>query len=195
MINVFVNYYEDGNNNRNQELLKCINNNINNFLFNFVMLESKNRLTYNDFFRFINIYSCDNDINVISNLDIYFDETIYLMNNIRKNELYALCRWEELGENNIKFSNRPDSQDVWAFRGYVNIDCNFCLGYAGCDNRVAKVFADNGWKVLNPSKSIRTIHVHNSNVRNYRIGYTNIHVVPGPYLTLPPTTLEEIGIV
>jgi hypothetical protein len=195
MINIFVNYYEDNNNKRNKELIKCLYKNINNPLFNFIMIESKDRLKYNDFFKIINVYSDNDDINVISNLDIYFDETVSLMNNIKHNELYALCRWEEIEENNIKFANRPDSQDVWAFRGHVNIDCNFHLGYAGCDNRIAKIFDDNGWKVLNPSKSIKTIHVHNSNVRNYKKGHTNVYVVPGPYLTLPPQSMEEIGVI
>lgn len=192
-INVFVGYYEDKNEERNKELQECVRQNIENPYINYVMIESEDRMKYNDFFRFMNSYSGPNDVNVIANFDIYFDvETSSLLESIKKGEMYALCRWEKTRNGSLKFANRPDSQDVWAFRGYVDVDVDFHIGYAGCDNRIAKVFADAGWKVRNPSKSIKTVHVHNSGVRNYKVGKRNTLVVPGPYLTLTPTTLEEI---
>lgn len=190
-INLFVGYYEDKNPNRNKEFQECVRRNIQNSHINFVIIESQERLKYNDFFKIINEYSDPKDVNVIANLDIYLDpSTCHLMERIKPKEMFALCRWDQDKKQNIKFLNRPDSQDTWVFRGHINVNCDFYMGYAGCDNRLAKVFADAGWKVTNPSKSIKTVHVHASNIRNYKPGKRNKLVVPGPYLTLPPTTLE-----
>ena len=191
-INVFAGYYEDPNPKRNIELQECVVRNIENTLINYVLIESKDRLKYNDFFKVINEYSSISDVNVITNLDIYIDqETCHLMNRIKEKQMFALCRWEKDRSGRIVFANRPDSQDAWVFRGHVTgVNCDFHLGYAGCDNRVAKVFEDHGWSVTNPSKSIKTIHIHTSNVRNYLSGNKRTLVVPGPYLTISPT---EIG--
>lgn len=192
-VNLFVGYYEDKNSKRNAELQECVQRNIQNPLINYVIIESQDRLKYNDFFRFINSYSAPDDINIIANLDIYLDEkTCPLFNCVRPKEIFALCRWERNRSGDIVFANRPDSQDVWAVKGHINgINGDFYMGWAGCDNRIAKVFADAGWKVSNPSKSIKTIHIHSSNIRNYKPGKRNKLVVPGPYLTIPPTTLDK----
>lgn len=190
-INMYVGYYEDSDSMRNDELQECIRNNVSNTSINYVMINSKDRLKYNDFFRIINSYSDKEDVNVIANLDIYLDSaTCHLMERIKEREVYALCRWDKKVDGSVKFCNRPDSQDTWVFRGHVEVNVDFCIGYAGCDNRIAKIFSDVGWKVTNPSKSIKTIHVHNSNIRNYRRGNKNILTVPGPYLTISPSELE-----
>jgi hypothetical protein len=62
---------------------------------------------------------------------------------------------------------------------------NFTLGMRGCDNRIAAEFEIAGYRVSNPSKSIRSYHVHNSGIRNY----TTTDVIPKPYLTIPTSTL------
>lgn len=190
-INVFAGYYKDKYPNRNKELLECMHKNILNPYINYVLLDYPDRLKYNDYFRIINSYTDPNDVNIIMNLDIYLDpNTCHLLERIKPLEMFALCRWEKQSNGEIQFANRPDSQDVWVFRGPINVDVDFYIGYAGCDNRIAKVFTDAGWKVTNPSKSIKTIHVHSSNIRNYTPGRNNTMVVPGPYLTLTPTTLD-----
>lgn len=190
-INVFVGYYKDKNEIRNEELIECMRYNINNPYINYVLIESDERMKYNDYFKIINSYSDNNDVNVIMNLDIYLDpECCHLLERIKPREVFALCRWEKQTNGDLKFADRPDSQDVWVFRGHIDMNVDFYLGYAGCDNRIAKVFADAGWNVTNPSRTIKTIHVHSSNIRNYKPGRHNTMVVEGPYLTLPPTTLE-----
>jgi hypothetical protein len=190
-INVFTGYYEDNNPTRNEELLECIRQNILNPYINYVLIESDKRMKYNEYFKIINEYSDPNDVNIIMNLDIYLDPcTCHLLERIKPREMFALCRWERKKDGQIKFADRPDSQDVWVFRGYIDVNCDFYIGYAGCDNRIAKIFSDIGWRVTNPGKSIKTIHVHSSNIRNYKPGKHNTMVVEGPYLTLPPTSLE-----
>lgn len=188
MINLFVNYYSDKNHNRQKELDFCLKKNLDNKLLNTVVINSQERMTYNDYFRLIRDYSKDqNDINIISNLDIFFDASVVLVEKMEPNSVFALTRWDysmETGETN--FFNRRDSQDCWIFRGHAdNVYGDFCLGHPGCDNRIAYEFAKANWKISNPSLSLKTYHVHSSNVRNYNQKLT----VPGPYHVLDPTTL------
>lgn len=189
-INVFTGFYEDQHKVRNDELLECMRRNILNPYINYVLINVPRRMKYNEYFNIINSYSDPNDVNVIMNLDIYLDpETCHLLEVVKPREMFALCRWEKKSDGSIRFADRPDSQDVWVFRGHINVDCDFYLGYAGCDNKIAKVFSDAGWVVKNPSKSIKSVHVHSSNIRNYKPGKHNTMVVEGPYSTLPPTEL------
>lgn len=204
MINLFINYYVDKNASRNKELLTCIQRNINNKLIDniFVLcsgeddnklfesdkvsiLVLKSRPTYNVFFYVINKYTSKEDWNIISNTDIYFDSTIGLLNKYNQPKtLVALTRWDITENNTVKFLNRADSQDTWAIKGHVDILCgNFNMGTPGCDNVIAQCFFKSGWKVINPSKSIKTYHLHSSNIRNY----TSSQRLPPPYKLIPPT--------
>jgi hypothetical protein len=93
-INLFINYYKESNSNRLKELCFCINKNLQNNLLNVIILNSDNRIKFSDFFNIINKYTNNNDINIISNLDIYFDDSISLVNNMNINEAFVLCRWD-----------------------------------------------------------------------------------------------------
>lgn len=187
MIKLFYNYYKDSNNERRKEIDFCFQKNIENKFINLIIIESQNRLTYNDFFKKINKLSEDEDINIICNSDIFFDDTIALVNNIKSKEAYALTRSEISSNGTSEFFHRPDSQDTWIVRGQVkNVDGDFLLGKRGCDNRIAYEFRKAGYDIYNPSQSIKTYHLHNSNIRTY----TNHDVIPGPYLTLHPETIK-----
>lgn len=186
MIRLFYNYYEDKNPVRKKEIDFCLKKNLENTLINTVIIESPNKPTYEFFFQQINKVTGPDDINIICNSDIFFDETISLAENIKHNQLYALLRWEWHGPNNITFNERPDSQDTWIVRGKVeNVFGNFTLGIRGCDNRIAHEFLKSGYTVINPAKSIKSYHVHQSNIRNY----TMQDVVPPPYFTIMPSSL------
>lgn len=185
MINLFFNYYKDANSNRQAELDKCVSKNFDNKLINCVMFESQNRLKYSDYFKFINSYTSGDDVNIVSNLDIYFDETVSLCNKIRPTEFYIMGRWDVDRLGNARHANRPDSQDAWIFRGKINIEADFYLGLPGCDNRLAYEAKKAGYKVTNPSVSIKIYHLHISGVRNH----SRKDNVPGPYYTLMPSAL------
>jgi hypothetical protein len=134
------------------------------------------RPTYSDIFSIINNISNEDDINVLSNSDIYFDDTVKLLNCIRLNECYALSRYE----NNTILINGYGSQDTWVFKGKIkNINANFFLGVPGCDNRIAYEIQQVGYNVMNPSLSIKTHHVHKS-CRNWSSGDAN--TISPPYL-------------
>lgn len=203
MINLFINHYTDNDRGRNLELLKCLQLNISNKLIDNIfcicnnegetdllndervsVLILKSRPTYNVFFQIISKYTNVNDWNIIANTDIYFDQSLININKYNKPKtLIALTRWEVSGRE-IRFLNRADSQDTWIFKGHPSINCDFTMGTPGCDNVLAERFHKSGWFVINPSKTIRTYHLHQSNVRNYN---ANNRLMP-PYKLIQPTT-------
>lgn len=186
MIRLLYNYYEDKNPGRKKEVDMCLQKNLDNPHINVIIIESAEKVTYDTFFQKINKLTSTEDINIIANSDIFFDETIVLANNMNSNAMYALSRWDWINEHNVKFFDRPDSQDAWIFKGPVTkVSGNFTLGKKGCDNRIAHEFKIAGYNVTNPSQSIKSYHVHNSGVRNYN----HRDIVVGPYLTIHPSRL------
>lgn len=149
------------------------------------------RPTYKDYFNTVNKLTTPNDINCIANSDIYFDEEgIKLIErHIQINECYALSRWDVLGEGVVKLFDRPDSQDVWLFKGKIKDvpNSNFTQARGGCDNSIAHWLWKAGYSVVNPSKDIRTYHLHNSGIRNYT---SKDRVLP-PYKLIQPHTLPK----
>lgn len=202
---LFINWYEEKNPKRAKELFTCLQKNIANTEIDFIVNISstpinqkgvidapyKDRLTFSDFFHCINKTIKEDDISIIANLDIFFDDTLLLAKAIKKNQCYALSRWEinpdgSRGEKQIQ--TRGDSQDVWIFKGHIKgIEGDFPLGKLGCDNRIAYEIKEAGYEVLNPSRTIKPWHLHNSGVRNY----STIHrdKVSPPYHRIIPHPL------
>src|ERR1700743_100334 len=139
MINLFINYYQDKNPIRQKEIDFCLLKNLNNNLINTIIINSQDRLTFKFFFDRINKVTTDNDINMVCNSDIFFDESIGLAEKISTDQCFALSRWDMLSDGSVKHYFRPDSQDTWIFRGKIkqNVFSDFNLGYRGCDNRLA----------------------------------------------------------
>ena len=100
---------------------------------------------------------------VIANSDIIFDESIALAEDITAREFYCLSRWEPQG-----LRSGSNSQDAWIFRSPCNIIAPFQLGRYGTDGRLARLALDSGYRVSNPSFSIKTLHNHASGVRTHR---------------------------
>lgn len=165
-INLFVQYYKCGNEERQKELDACsrVNHQKKHFHKIFSLTE---RLTYKELFKLTQEY--DDCINVIANSDIFFDETILYARFMGENDCYALSRWDYLESGVAVLFDRKDSQDVWIFNGAAKIikNCDFQLGVPGCDNRIAYEIKQAGYNVLNPSKTIHAIHLHNSQLRTY----------------------------
>lgn len=156
------------------------------------------RPTYNDYFYFISkTFPDTNNINVLSNLDIIIPEETLIYSTFYLTEpksCLALTRYDiNNGENyksNSTFFNRADSQDTWIFKGSVeNISgANYGLGIAGCDNGIAHLLETVGYVVKNPSITLKTYHLHLTNIRNYTnvVGQA-IERIPPPYKLLTPT--------
>ena len=213
-------YYRTLNENRNNEIDKCLkknfeNNNIkkiyllNNKIYDIDFIENYQskiiqiiistdinyKLKYNDAVLFINKY-LTNEICILSNSDIYFNETLSLINNENIiNNFFALLRYDEDENGNLFIFKRydiprDDSQDCWIFKSPLDVDLdrlNFSLGTLGCDSVFAYIVHDSGLKVSNPSLDIISIHVHNTDFRTY--SYVNrIH---GKYCMIPVCKINE----
>jgi hypothetical protein len=186
-INVFADNYTHEVPARADELAGiCARNKVNSNI-NYIQMNSPKRMTYQDLFDKINERTGDNDINVICNLDIYFDDSILMLNKITPNQFIALSRYDIFADGTVHFDGpKQFSQDTWAWRGKIRIsNANFYLGVYACDNRIAAEAQLAGYEVFNPSHSIKTYHLHLTVGRAADFG---INKVPPPYITLFPRT-------
>lgn len=201
MANVlFTSFYKDKSNVRQAELDLCMkmnkqNNNIDKI---YVLLEGNKedfnvlkhekikviesvRPTYKMFFELVNSVTQPEDINIIANTDIFFDNSILLCNlHMRNNDCYALSRYHINEDKSIRLHNEKYSQDSWIFKGQIKMPayCDFYLGMRGCDNRIAYELRAAGYNITNPAYSILTLHYHISDLHNY----TEKDLIPKPYL-------------
>jgi len=127
-MNLLIEYFKSSNNQRDQEYLFCINQNINNdsikkiFVFisdnsEFILKSDKieivkldNRPTFLDLFKFCN-EKLNHEICIIANTDIFFDDTIKSLLNFNfENIFLSLTRWDVFYINNqwsMKFYDNP----------------------------------------------------------------------------------------
>jgi len=201
MANVlFTSYYKDKSTVRQAELELCMKMNKNNKAIDkiYVFLEGKkqdfnclkhdkikvietSRPTYKMFFELVNSVTQPEDINIIANTDIFFDESLKLCRQkMQPNDCYALSRYHLNEDQSIKLHNEKYSQDTWIFKGQIRIPsfCDFFLGMRGCDNRIAYEIRSAGYNITNPAYSIISIHYHVSDLHNY----TKEDIIPKPYL-------------
>ena len=213
MTNLFISYYKAQTQERHEEIDKCFVENYSNKLIDRIYIlcegavdlqffDSKIKVipvlqkpTYENFFEIVNEYSELQDVNIISNSDIIFDDTLLNLPQLGLNDCWALSRWEmnEKFEKHIhQIQIYGDSQDCWIFRGKIkSLDkSDFPLGKMGCDNRIAYEIKKAGYDISNPSKTIHTWHLHNTNVRGYNPSVRNENtVVSQPYLNIPVISL------
>ncbi len=159
------------------------------------------RLTYGDALRWA-VARCESYALVaIANLDVYFDETIgYLYDIEMEGTCLALLRHEAgglPGTDPLLFGPRPDSQDAWIFRlplpptAKLEEDgWDIELGRPGCDNAIGYELLKRRFRVANPCRTIRALHLHASAIRSY----TPYDVVMRPqYVHVDPTQLMDIA--
>lgn len=196
---LIVPYYLDKNKKRQHEIDYCIGKNIRNVFIDkiIVVCDSEINLGHNKKLTVINIGKrqmfsdlsnigwClnSNGINIISNVDIIFKE-----DDLRKilavdftNTVLALSRWDIMKNGSSELRVFKDSQDSWIWKGKLNVNGDFEMGKAGVDNRIAYEIGLN-YNIVNPSRTIKSHHLHLSNVRNYKPKDT----IPPPYLRVVP---------
>lgn len=198
---LFTSFYQDPNPVRQKELELCIVMNSRNKFIDkiYIFLEGSKkdfpvlfhdkieviespRPTYRTFFNFVNTIVGPNDISIIANTDIFFDDTIkQVVPSSMDHKCLALSRYHYTQAGEMILHNEKFSQDTWIFKGEIKpIDyCDFHLGIRGCDNRIAYEIHKAGYTMKNPALSIRTIHYHISESRNY-----DLKAVPKPYLSV-----------
>lgn len=132
------------------------------------------------------------DIVCISNADIAFtsDALEAINRSLDRQQAYALTRWDVIGDT-VSLFDVPYSQDAWVFRGppRKGLVGDYPFGVPGCDGRFAHELDAVGYRVMNPSRSIRLIHHHSSRIRHSN---TLANRVPLPYLYIQPHALDEL---
>lgn len=195
-LNLFTTYFLHNKKERREEIDRCIEVNINNPNINRIFLFTENvsaesvlkrfgrkkiypikidrRPTYLDWIRMSSGLS-PGDISVLCNSDIYFDDTIRLMNSFLSGSKRMVClARHEFRAGEVVLHDHPEwSQDVWAIRAGDARDVFFQnqteieMGFPACDNKLACAFAAAGWDLYNPYESIRCFHLHDSPLRDY----------------------------
>lgn len=185
VINLIVQYFKCGNEARQKEIDTCLVNNLSNGLISRIHLLTEQlfdvsrfphhekimqtvigeRLTYEAAFRHANQHS-DNQIWILSNADIYFDESLACLVDAKLDGVvFALTRHDvqEDGTSRIVIpAFAHGCQDAWIFKTPFSLDkifAKFYLGIPGCDGRIAYEFIQAGYKVINPSKKIIMHHL------------------------------------
>jgi hypothetical protein len=210
-------YFRHPNSRRAREIFSCLEKNIacefidtilllNEHEYNEILASPKirveslsHRITYYDVFKAIRDTIPAGDFVLFSNSDIWFDRSLQQIWSIGLKErslFLALLRWEDGAEPTL-FGPRADSQDAWIIaRDAVTFDITekdfgFPFGKPGCDNAIALIMMSKRLLVSNPAYSIRCMHVHSSNIRNYDpkdILYRT------HYLYVDPTVIQPIKV-
>jgi hypothetical protein len=197
MINLFISYYISRNREHQDEIDHCFRKNLDNLLIDNIYVFVAKRIhfpfgsvdgrlhlidierpRYSDVITFINSKpDFKESYNIISNSDIYYDETLQSLDKIdflRKTCL-ALSRHEVDGSGNIVHVHSKEflslSQDSWIFKGHIKInnnDVNFYMGIPGCDNRLAFELSKNNFNVLNLHHDIKIYHYHLHRMRKIK---------------------------
>ncbi len=192
-LNLFLPYYTPQDCERADELRYCLDRNLECGLFAKIVLlvdddsevpdgnprlsvlRLDRRPTYLDWVR-ESRRRCPGQISVLANSDICFDDSIGRLLEIFESEpnaFIALSRFDMEGETLTPHSDPHWSQDTWAFIPTgPDIQMNdqrldVPLGVPRCDNKIAYVFATEGYCVFNPFPFVRSIHVHETNLRYY----------------------------
>jgi hypothetical protein len=116
----------------------------------------KTRLKFSDALRVANDRLAGRSV-VLSNSDIYFDSSLQDLIARRPLPLdsslvLALSTWTPTGEGggSLSLNLRSDSQDAWFLTAPVSEEIlrqtDFFFGAPRCDNRIAKVFLDSGYR-------------------------------------------------
>ena len=147
------------------------------------------RPTYNDF---LMLLKPEKAFHVIANTDVYFNETLNLVKRrgVAEGTCFALSRYDRMLDGRLSPHLCRGSQDVWIFSNPPKVvpGADFTLGIPGCDNKFAHLLLRCGYKVVNPSKDIKIIHVHNTGIRNY---VKDTDRLPPPYFLVYPIFLRE----
>jgi len=142
------------------------------------------RLTYKYAFDYYNI-NLNNQICILANADIYFDNSLEILQNIcwntqEDNNSIIICptRYEHsfdlksnilYGINHnihknspwiVPYSESVFTQDCWIWKmKNINVNnCNFNLGTVGCDNYIARQFINSNYALVGSTKYICANH-------------------------------------
>jgi len=219
---LITSYYHSKDDERQKEINDCLINNTNNPLITSIHLlndqiydlsfieschsdkivqvvvddDNKKRLSFLYAISYAN-RNFPGKICMLANSDIYYDETLSKINTIPterwRNTFLAISRYN-YGKIQSACSG---SQDTWIFQSPTSFDpekdCNFNFGVPACDHRIAHIFHENGYQVINPCNDIITHHLHASNVRHYSRTVTGGHLYIDPSGLMPQKDMTRVA--
>lgn len=227
-IKLITSYYDCGDEEHQDELDLCLENNINNEMLSEIIVFSTidcpcscDKLTViptKERFKFSQAYhyakNLVGSIILLSNSDIYFDDTLYRLLTVDfRNLMLVMTKRDVVDgtvlnnryfhyENGIHFYNtwRKDGKthcagaDSWAFVPPLPAEFNpdIILGTNNCDHLIVKRALECEMDVLNAFNFIRTYHLHSSNYRANRFEY-DIGTNHKPYHLTAAESLPAIG--
>ncbi len=206
MIRLFTAWYQSGHSARQAELDECLQRNLANphlgqiclWLYGGNPLPSNPKILvrretlqadFDDYFAWANAICQPGDIAIIANTDIWYDDTIRLVETITSEQAFALLRLERDGRPVLNHDGQPrwDSQDAWVFRTPIrHVGADYGLGTVHTDSALAYRLWRAGYDLRNPATDIHIHHVHDSQVR--RPQYNTVRIAP-PWLNIEPGTL------
>lgn len=185
-INLFIPYYRDKNDNRNNEIKLCMLLNTHNKLFNKIYILSEcddqldfikttdriniiktQRPMFNDVFKYSNTLTSDDTINILINTDIVIGEQF---DNITLDNKQMLClsRYDVIGDNMYKINVGGGSHDCWIWKGKIDETLGeFYMGKMLCDGVLANQLTQRNYLLKNPIYDMKIYHIHLTNIRNY----------------------------
>lgn len=148
-------------------------NNISNNSEKIQIIEIGKKPKYSDYFKYI-IDNIKDKICMITNADIYLESwDMNLLNNLKINKImYALTR-HEFDMSCPLINNYQGSHDCYLFNSsfidinIINTHTDFYQNFIGIESHIIKNFCDCGFKVFNPCKRIKIIHLHKTELRNH----------------------------
>jgi len=138
-----------------------------------VVIEVGKQPKYADFFNYI-INNLTDKICMIANADIFlYESDSNLIANLKENKnAYALTRYEHNMTHPL-MDYYQGSHDSYIFNSkfldetIINEHTDFYQNFIGIESRIIKALCDNGFKVLNPCKQIKIVHLHKTDLRNH----------------------------
>lgn len=223
---LLVNFYDAKHYLRSEELIFTLSENVKNdciskiIVFNeakkepvesdkITYIDTEKRMRFKDFFEYANKHLVGERC-ILANADMVITEDIQKLDSQCLKALFVcLSRWDQGGKG---LEMGGDSQDTWIFdaplrEGFVN-NTDFNMGVVFCDNVLAYLAHENGYVPWNPSKDVRTKHVHNSQHRRRPtnpketvtesgvklIGFPPMEalkITDGRYMLVPPIHIGE----
>jgi hypothetical protein len=192
---------------RNNEYIDCFKNNDKNKYIKSITILSEDkkvqtlikntkiklvfidtRPTFRIIIDYINNNFSINETIILTNADIYFDDTLQYIN-FNKEYAYCLTRWHKYTtDGEWTHAILGACHDTWILKTPIIIDnIDFGLGVLGCDSRFSYQTFDAGYLPINPSHLIKCYHLHVSNLRIWR----RENILCGNYLGIDPTKKVE----
>jgi hypothetical protein len=155
-------------------------NQISNNSEKIVVIEVGKKPKYSDFFKYI-LDNLKNEICMLTNADIYLHECdLNLIEKLKTEKLcYALTR-HEFNMSHPLIDSYRGSHDSYIFNSsfinetIISEHTDFYQNFSGIETHIIKNFCDLGFKVFNPCKQIKIVHLHRSELRNVG-GWIGLH--------------------